>query len=175
MRVKKEPKRKWENICHCTSDIAKVKNLNEIYRYVYYKPQKYHWGKNCAEWVYIDIALDDLIEDSEIDKVRRQVKENYDFVARLRCTGIKDKFENLIFEGDITEVKFSSSTGETGCVMFDTMSGHYSKGCTDIGSYKKGTEIVGDIFQTPELAYHLDECLEQLGIDKSLILKEEEK
>ncbi len=166
MRTKKikEPKRDWSNICHYSSDITKVKNLNEIYRHVFYKPKSRHLEKGCAGWIYIDISLDDLIDDTEIHKVLRRIRENYDFVVRLRCTGIKDKFENLIFEGDITEVKLSVQNFEKGCVTYDTVSGHYSKGYTEIGSYKPLTEIIGDVFTTPELDWQYNEHMLEFGI-----------
>lgn len=169
MARKKEikPKRCWDNICHYSSDIEKVKNLNEIYRFVYFKPKKRHHEPGCAEWVYLDISLDDLVcYDNEICKAKRQVATNYEFIARLRCTGIKDKFENLIFEGDITECKLGSNNYETGCVTYCSQKGGYSKGYTDIGSYQKYTEIVGDIFTTPELDWPKGSHLKEFGVDK---------
>lgn len=169
MARKKEikPKRNWSNICHYSSDIEKVKNLNEIYRFVYFKPKKRHHEPGCAEWVYIDISLDDLIcYDNEICKAKRQVAANYEFIARLRCTGIKDKFGNLMFEGDITECKLGSNNYETGCVTYCSQKGGYSKGYTDIGSYQKYTEIVGDIFTTPELDWPKGSHLKEFGVDK---------
>lgn len=173
MRTKKEkkPVRDWSNICHYSSDILKVKNLNEIYRHVYYKPKEIHTEKGCAEWVYIDVSLDDLINGSEMSDMLKITSAKYDFVIRLRCTGIKDKFENLIFEGDITEIKFTGQISEKGCVTFDTMSGHYSKGCTDIGSYKKQTEIIGDIFQAPELDWRWAEHLKEFGLEEMYNIK----
>lgn len=165
MRVKKEPKRNWDNICHYSSDLEKVKNLNEIYRFVFYKPKKYHIAPNRAEWVYIDISLDDIFDDnSEMLKAKRIIAGNYDFISRLRSTGIKDKFGNLIFEADITECKIGSNF-ETGCVTYCASRGGYSKGYTDIGSYQKGTEIIGDIFQTPELDWRKEEHQKQFGIN----------
>ena len=100
MTRKKEikPKRNWSNICHYSSDIEKVKNLNEIYRFVYFKPKKYHHEPDRAEWIYIDISLDELLNyDSDLRKAQRIIAANYELIARLRCTGIKDKFGNLMF------------------------------------------------------------------------------
>lgn len=169
MARKKEvkPKRSWDNICHYSSDIEKVKNLNEIYRFVYFKPKKYHCEPDCAEWVYIDISLDDLIEcDNEICKANRMVAANYEFIARLRCTGVKDKLENLIFEGDMTECKISTNVYEKGCVTYNSQKGGYSKGYVDIGSYQKYTEIIGDIFTTPEFDWPRGSHLKEFGVDK---------
>lgn len=161
-------KRNWSNICHYSSDTRRVKNLNEIYRYVFYKPVISSQLQNeCKAWIYIDISLDDLLYVARADDVKHVMKSipaGYKLVNRLRCTGIEDKFGNLIFEGDITEVKFTSQHSEIGCVTFDAISGHYSKGYTDIGSYKKQTEIIGDIFTTPELDWRMGEHEREFNI-----------
>lgn len=168
-RKKKEiqPKRCWDNICHYSSDISKVKNLNEIYRFVYFKPKECHIAQDRVEWVYFDISLDDLIQkDNDICKAAHQIAANYEFIARLRCTGIKDMFGNLIFEGDITECKLGTNNYEKGCVTYCESSGGYSKGYTSIGSYQKFTEIIGDIFTTPDLDWPKGSHLKNFGVDK---------
>lgn len=169
MARKKEiiPKRNWNNICHYSSDIDKVKNLNEIYRFVYYKPKARHFESGKAEWIYIDISLDDLLirsADNDILDIKRMIAANYDFVIRLRSSGIKDKLGNLMFEGDITECKLGPNNISTGCVTYNEQDGSYLKGYTSIGSYKKHTEIVGDIFTTPDLDWRKDEHLKLFGL-----------
>lgn len=71
-----------------------------------------------------------------------------------------------MFEGDITECKLGSNNYETGCVTYCSQKGGYSKGYTDIGSYQKYTEIVGDIFTTPELDWPKGSHLKEFGVDK---------
>jgi uncharacterized phage protein (TIGR01671 family) len=80
-----------------------------------------------------------------------------------RCTGLRDKNGNLIFEGDIVKSEFNRGTGGNACyidfVVCWAACGFYiqyadkSKGDTKFIAYDKliKSEIIGNIHDNPEL------------------------
>ena len=130
---------------------------------VFFKDKKYHIAENCAEFIYIDLTVDDIEEHGEVWKDLVKVRNNYNFIKRFRCTGAKDKTGALIFEGDIVETKIGTQK-EKACVTYIDSHTGWNKGCTSVGSYQKHTVIIGDIIQTPELDWRAKEHLEEFEI-----------
>lgn len=155
---------RFQNIAHYESEkIKNLKNLNEVYRYILFKNKKYHIAENRAEFIYIDLTVDDIEEKSDIWKFLKQTSVSYEFIKRFRCTGVKDKTGALIFEGDIVEYKLSSHK-EIACVTY--IEGHtgWNKGCCSVDSYQKYTVIISDILQNPKLDWRAEEHMEEFGI-----------
>ncbi len=163
-KTKEKEINRYENIAHYESDkIKDLKNLNEVYRYVLFKDKKYHITENRAEFIYIDLTIDDIEERSDIWKFFRQTSESYEFIKRFRCTGIKDKTGALIFEGDIVEYKIGSNK-EIACVSYIDGGTGWNKGCCSVDSYQKYTVVISDIFQNPELDWRAEEHMKEFGI-----------
>ena len=93
-----------------------------------------------------------------------------DFTNLMQSTGIYDatKFKDLspilqqkwlennkaedwhgieIFEGDVTRIKYSKNIFEYGVVHYSKDGADYSKNATAVGSYKKQTVIVGNVYE----------------------------
>ena len=76
-----------------------------------------------------------------------------DGIFRMRYTGLKDKYGCVIFEGDIVKtggenykVKLSEYLDSEGC-------GHYgwNMGEETMGNYLGDTEVLGNIYEHPDL------------------------
>ena len=91
-------------VCHYSTDIKNVKRLDEIFRYILFKPKEALINPNAAQWLYFDISLDDIEDRTEIWSACQSYIGSYKLVARVRCTGLNDKNNKLIFEGDILKV-----------------------------------------------------------------------
>ncbi len=164
VKTKEKTIDRFQNIAHYESEkIKDLKNLNEVYRYVLFKDKKYHIAENRAEFIYIDLTVDDIEERSDIWKFFQQTSESYKFIKRFRCTGIKDKTGALIFEGDIVEYKCGSEK-VTACVTFINGGTGWNKGCSSVDSYQKYTVIISDILQNPKLDWRAKEHMEEFGI-----------
>jgi YopX protein len=80
-----------------------------------------------------------------------------DWEAIMQFTGLKDKNGKEIFEGDIVTYKVGA-VKVTGPVWWSVEGAQWAKG--DIGqqlsSYQKTTEIIGNIYENPELLVSLN-------------------
>ena len=157
-KTAKLPKRNWDNTIHQLIGVNEAKNLNEIYRFVFYSTKN-------KKFIYLDISLDEILKNNvDVTSALTLMKSSHILIARLRCTGLKDKFNNLIFEGDIVEYKISSSL-TVGCITYLKESGEWNKGSCSAASYQKTTEIIGDLIQTPQLDYYAKEHISEIGIN----------
>ena len=86
--------------------------------------------------------------------------EYYDTVTLNQCTGLKDKNGKLVYEGDI--VKFNYDTDEIKAVIswddkeligfyLNTTDYFKDKYVTDYDFYKDVYEVIGNIYENPEL------------------------
>ena len=87
VKIKETVIDRFQNIAYYESDkIKDLKNLNEVYRYVLFKDKKYHIAEDRAEFIYIDLTVDDIEEQSDIWKFYRQMCGSYEFIKRFSCT-----------------------------------------------------------------------------------------
>lgn len=91
--------------------------------------------------------------------IRADWSECDDFIV-MQCTGLKDKNGKLIYEGDI--VKFNYDTDEIKAVVswddkeligfyLNTTDYFKDKYVTDYDFYKNDYEVIGNIYENPEL------------------------
>lgn len=82
--------------------------------------------------------------------------ENWHFVARRQFTGLKDKNSREIYEGDICKGGNLQCTGgfqidnEYGAVV-TFKDGMFKLGSVSLVSFNSRTEVIGNIYENPEL------------------------
>lgn len=113
---------------------------------------------NDCFWDFIDeIKKQDCIQEVSIDG---DIIITKDFSNLIQCTGLKDKNGKLIYEGDI--VKFNFDTDEIRAVVswddkeligfyLNTTDYFKDKYVTDYDFYKNDYEVIGNIYENPEL------------------------
>ena len=118
----------------------------------------------------------DFIEEIQRQPHIQEISEDCDlifvdgFKNLMQSTGIFDatKFKDLtpllkqewlknnkpedwhgieIFEGDVAEIKYRKDVFEYGVVHYSIDGAGYSKGSVSVGSYKKQTKVVGNIYE----------------------------
>ena len=80
---------------------------------------------------------------------------NYNFDRTSQCTGLKDKNKELIYGGDIVKRQnryIGIVIFESGCFKIEWQDGVYYNNARHIDDYQPSNlEIIGNIYQTPEL------------------------
>lgn len=81
------------------------------------------------------------------------VKYPFEDVELLQYTGLKDKNGKEIYEGDICryEDRAGSVVFDKGSFSLHTNLGKGAVGCLDIGIFRNACEVIGNIYENPEL------------------------
>jgi uncharacterized phage protein (TIGR01671 family) len=109
------------------------------------------------------IGFDGSVYEKFVDSFAGQSFENYrdvsDRFILMQYTGLKDKNGREIYEGDIVRYKLGSDW-IVGDVRYDADSARYVKRAEkagsswdykDLASYASSTQVIGNIYEDPEL------------------------
>lgn len=115
--------RVWDKVNECFVEDDKTLYLDQLTGNIVYV------GFDCGQ--FYNIEADDMVLE--------------------QCTGLKDKTDKLIYEGDIVEYKIPGVPKLTEVVSWFASAAHYCKGAQDLSTYQKSTVIIGNIHENPEL------------------------
>lgn len=127
------------------------------------------WNKVNKEMIYnAEIAYDGMNYNTswQIDKNTNDgwvdcfgyyldYPEDYEV---MQCTGMKDHTGKLIYEGDIVFYKIGSNKCRD-VVKWSDDRCSWVKGYQDLCTYKKYCEVIGNIYENPELIGGADKCI----------------
>lgn len=138
------------------------------FRYVF---EKDFGGKIGIRYKMPVFNLDDAVRSVFENKIIEYTNFDYKLIAKNQCTGLKDKNEKVIYEGDI--VKYTSKKSKTNpekapytknykVVWQEKYTGYNLQSkekvnCFNLGIMTDDIEVVGNIYENKELLEDTDE------------------
>lgn len=109
------------------------------------------WDKTKNGWLHFDFSTYPTYQD----RIWQALTDGETF---YQCTGLKDKNGKLIYEGDIVFYKIGSNKCRD-VVKWSDDRCSWVKGYQDLCTYKKYCEVIGNIYENPELIGGADKCI----------------
>ena len=110
------------------------------------------------------IKIDAIENISKIDGAAYAIHHEIDATTLSQCTGLKDKNGSLIFEADIVKCLSPAGYSSTGIVKYITEHARWEywhakqKEGFPIIRYNNNLEIIGNVYDNPELLKEVEQC-----------------
>ena len=110
------------------------------------------WDKFCETWL-TDFAIN---QDGEINKFFNSEEALKRRFVLMQCTGLKDKNGKLIYEGDLVKnwdnlIYQIFWQEDAACYLVESIRSKNKLGIYSLISYQNNLEVIGNIYENPEL------------------------
>ncbi|NLY80773.1 MAG: hypothetical protein GX072_13055 [Lysinibacillus sp.] len=114
-------------------------------------------GKSLASGLWYELIINGDISNTIKIKSDYDEEEFIDMNTISQYTGLKDKNGKEIYEGDIVRFHYKTGVYKIGIVVWNDLFGSCDIDCSDfvsyksLGQYKSVSEVIGNIYENPEL------------------------